>query len=256
LTEAGFPERPGPADLMLGALVAMATEAQARLLQDPDRAAPWVEAAAQAGVPAAQLRHGRWLLERGAAGPALGLFLRAARTGDADAWNMVGRCLQNGWGVAPDARRAARWYLRAARAGHAWGQYNVGHLLLDGVGVSQDLGAAYRWYLRAAEQGHPRAMNLVARCLEQGWGAVPDPAAARGWLRRSAAAGYFRGQFNHATVLVGEGRLEEAALLFAAALEGAPEPTRGRMARMLASRPEPELARLGHAAPREAGACS
>lgn len=256
MTDTGSLERPGPADLMLGALVAMPPEEQARLLQDPERAAPWVKAAAEAGVPEAQLRHGRWLLERGEAATALGLFLRAARRGDVDAWNMVGRCLENGWGAAADVRRAARWYLRAATAGHAWGQYNLGHLLLDGLGAPQDLDGAYRWYLRAAKQGHPRAMNLVARCLEEGWGAGPDPAAARDWLRRSAEAGYFRGQFNHATVLAGEGRLEEAVVLFTAALGGAPEPTRGHMAQLLAARAEPELARLGQAALEGAGLCS
>ena len=241
---------------MLGALAAMSPEAQARLLQDPDRAAPWVEAAAEAGMPEARLRHGRWLLERGQPAQALGQFLRAARAGDIDACNMVGRCLENGWGTGADPRRAARWYLRAARAGHAWGQYNLGHLLLDGLGVAQDLDGAYRWYLRAAEQGHPRAMNLVARCLEEGWGGPADPAAARAWLRRSAQAGYFRGQFNYATVLAGEGRLQDAAALFAAALGGAGEPTRGHMARMLAARPEPALATIGAAALDRAAACS
>lgn len=237
--------RPAAADLMLGALVAMAPEDQARLLQDADLAAPWVEAAAEAGMTAAQIRHGRWRLERGDGQGALSLFLRAARAGDLDAGNMVGRCLENGWGVKADPRRAARWFGRAARAGHAWAQYNLGHLLLDGLGVARDPAAAYGWYLKAAEQGHPRAMNLVARCLEEGWGVRTDAAAARAWLRRSAEAGYFRGQFNYATVLAAEGRLEEAADLFAAALAGASEPTRRHMAQVLAARPEPELNRLG-----------
>ena len=233
---------------MLGALLAMSPEAQARLLRDPDRAAPWVETAAQAGVAPAQLRHGRWLLERGQSPAALGLFLRAARRGDLDAQNMVGRCLENGWGVGPDPRRAARWFGRAARAGHDWAQYNLGHLCLDGLGVTRDPEAAYGWYVAAARQGHARAMNLVARCLEEGWGVPADPIAARDWLRRSAEAGYFRGQYNFATVLAAEARMDQAADLFAAALTAAPEPTRGRMAEALAARPEPALSRLGRTA--------
>ena len=241
---------------MLGALLAMRPEDQVRLLSDPERAAPWVKAAAEAGLPEAQLRHGRWLLERGETAAALRLFLRAARAADPEAWNMVGRCLENGWGVAADPRRAARWYQRAARAGHVWGQYNLGHLLLDGLGVARDLVAAYGWYLRAAEQDHPRAMNLVARCLEEGWGVQADAAAARDWLRRSAEGGYFRGQFNYATVLAGEGRRDEAAPLFAAALQGAPQPTRGNMAEMLAARREPELVRLGREVLEGASPCS
>ena len=241
---------------MLGALLAMSPDEQARLLGDPDRAAPWVEAAAEAGVGSAQIRHGRWLLERGQHGAALSLFLRAARRGDPDAQNMVGRCLENGWGLDPDPRRAARWFARAARAGHAWAQYNLGHLCLDGLGVPRDPAAAYGWYVAAARQGHARAMNLAARCLEEGWGAPPDRDAARDWLRRSAEAGYFRGQYNFATVLAAEQRLEPAARLFAAALAGAPEPTRGRMAEALAARREPALNRLGRTAPAGAAPCS
>ena len=99
-------------------------------------------------------------------------------------------------------------------------------------------------------------MNLVARCLEEGWGVRADPAAARDWLRRSAEAGYFRGQFNYATVLAGEGSPDEAAALFVAALDGAAEPTRGHMAAMLAARREPELAGLGRAALEGASPCS
>ena len=37
----------------------MAPQDQARLLSDPERAAPWVKAAAEAGLPEAQLRHGQ-----------------------------------------------------------------------------------------------------------------------------------------------------------------------------------------------------
>ena len=245
MTEADFRTQPGAADLMLGALLAMAPDEQVRLLQDADRAAPWLKAAAEAGLAPAQLRHGRWLLERGQHEAALALFLRAARHGDIDAQNMVGRCLENGWGVKPDPRRAARWFARAARAGHAWAQYNLGHLCLDGLGVPRDPAAAYGWYLEAARQGHVRAMNLVARCLEEGWGVSSDRTAARKWLRRSAEGGYFRGQYNYATVLAAEARLDQAAELFAAAMAGAPELTQRRMAEALAARPEPTLNRLG-----------
>lgn len=181
-------------------------------------AAAWIAGAADCGLPAAQLCLGRMLLtgqgvERDAAA-AWRWFRRAADQGDAEAMNMVGRCLENGWGVAPDAARAAHTYRCSAEAGHDWGQYNLGNLLFDGRGLPQDQREALRWYLRAAQQGHDRAMNLVGRCLEEGWGCRASPPEAAYWYRRSAEAGYFRGQFNHALVLVQDGQPTLAAPWF------------------------------------------
>ncbi|QUD89224.1 tetratricopeptide repeat protein [Phenylobacterium montanum] len=230
-------------EVMVGALVAMSPERLAAVLGDtPERSAPWVRAAAEWGLAEAQLRYGRMLLEgQGVTrdpAQALAWFELAAEGGEgeiqAEARNMVGRCRENGWGAPADPAIAAEWYRLAAEAGSAWAQYNLGHLLLDGLGVPRDPKAALTWYRRAAEQGHPRAMNLVGRCLEQGWGAPKDPAAARDWYRRSAEGGYFRGQFNYASVLRAEGRLEEADALFAAALAGAPAISRGAMTEALA----------------------
>ena len=62
-------------------------------------------------MPQAQLCYGRMLLEgtgRAKDLPAaLGWFRRAAACGDLDAVNMVGRCLDNGWGTAEDPAGAA-----------------------------------------------------------------------------------------------------------------------------------------------------
>jgi TPR repeat protein len=192
------------------ALAMMKPEELRELLgANPQNSAPWIEAAASAGLPVAQLQLGRMLLQ------GLGVecdrraayewFLRAAQAGKFEAANMVGRCHENGWGVAASSALAAIWYSRAAKAGDAWAQYNLGHLLLDGNGVEQDRAAAFHWYFCAAAQGHARAMNLVARCCEEGWGTPRDRQAARTWYRRSARGGYFRGAFNYATILLGEG---------------------------------------------------
>jgi TPR repeat protein len=133
---------------------------------------------------------------------------------------MVGRCLDDGWGVAADPAAAARWYRRAAAAGHAWAQYNLGHLYLDGRGVAQDFDAAFKYYHRAAQQRHERAMNLVGRCCEQGWGTPRDLALAAHWYRRSAQGGYYRGQYNWATLLLKQGRSGEAVAWFERAAAG------------------------------------
>jgi len=206
-------------------------------------ALPWVRMAAEHGVPEAQLRLGRMLLEGAGCAPdqprALAWFTTAARDGDTEAMNMVGRCLENGWGTAPDPSSAAIWFGRAAARGDAWAQYNLGHLLLDGNGVAQDRHAAFAWYQRAADQGHARAMNLVARCLEHGWGTQRDINLAIQWYRRSAEAGYFRGQYNYATLLLAGGHAEAARTWLTRAASGATPAVAARIAKVLHS---PELA--------------
>lgn len=241
---------PQTAEALFSALLLMRPERLAHLLaSDPQRAAPWVRAAAECGLVEAQVRYGRLLLEgrgvRRDACAALAWFRRAAANDDANACNMVGRCLENGWGAIASASDAAPWYRRAAEAGLAWAQYNLAHLLLDGNGLKRDAAAALTWYRRAAAQGHARAMNLVGRCLDHGWGCVCDPAEARAWYARSAAGGYFRGQFNHADCLAAEGDLDGAVAKFKAALAGAPNESRRVMAEALSAREEPRLRDLG-----------
>ena len=221
---------------------------QSLLAGDPARAAPWVHAAAQMGLPEGQVRYGRMLLDgagvRRNESAAYDWFRRAAEGGDPEAQNMVGRCLENGWGVTVDPAEAARWFARAADQGHAWARYNLGHLHLDGLGVDRDRNRAFALYRQAAEAGHVRAMNLLARCFEEGWGVEPDAALARQWCRRSAEGGYFRGQYNFATILLQEGRPTEAATWFESALDGAPSASRKVMAAQLAASAAPTLQRI------------
>jgi TPR repeat protein len=232
----------------VAALTMMSPEELHAALSGGD-AATWVEAAATCGMPAAQVRLGRLLLEgRGVPKDeraAFACFLCAADSGDVDARNMLGRCYENGWGTTPDFPRAAEHYRIAAEAGYAWSQYNLGHLYLNGTGVVRDRAQAFVWYMRAASQGHARAMNLVARCFEEGWGLERNPAAARNWYRKSAAGGYFRGAYNYATILASEGCIAGARLWFQRALETAPEPTRSTMLAALSQHPEPRLRDMG-----------
>lgn len=221
-----------------GALRALLTGA-------PAEAAAWVRCAAEYGLPAAQLRLGRMLLD-GSGGErdepaALRWFERAAAQGDAEAMNMVGRCHENGWGVPADLGRAAVSYRASAAAGHDWGQYNLGNLLFDGRGVAPDQPQALRWYLHAASQGHGRAMNMVARCLEEGWGCSRNIDEAAYWYRQSAQSGYFRGQFNHAVLLAERGLPEPAAEWFWRAAAGGDAEMRRAVAAALAAEAHPAL---------------
>jgi uncharacterized protein len=193
-------------------------ELQVLLSGDPAEAALWVRSAAEYGVPAAQLRYGRMLLEGNGVDrderAALLWFTRTGDLGDGEALNMVGRCYENGWGTPIDLAQAAAHYRRSADAGHDWGEYNLGNMLFDGRGVPQDLEQALQWYLRAAARGHGRAMNLAARCFEEGWGCIRSVSEAARWYQRSAETGYFRAQFNYAVLLVEQGAAEAAAQWF------------------------------------------
>ena len=220
----------------------------ALLAGDPAEAAVWVRSAAECGLAAAQLRLGRMLLagmgierdERAA----FGWFVRAAAQADAEASNMVGRCHENGWGVAVDLARAAASYHASARGRHDWGQYNYGNLLFDGRGVPRDRRQALRWYLRASSQGHGRAMNLLARCLEEGWGCRRAIREAAYWYERSARSGYFRGQFNYAVLLAQRGRPEPAAQWFWNAAANGDAKMREAITAALATARAPALQRV------------
>jgi uncharacterized protein len=226
-----------------------AVELRALLAGDPVSAAPWIESAARYGVAEAQVRLGQMRLDgigaRRDEDAALAWFTRAALRGDPDGMNMAGRCHENGWGGPVDLARAADWYRQAAEAGHDWGEYNYANMLFDGRGVARDQAQAAALYRRAAGRGHARAMNLLARCLEEGWGVERDPLEASHWYRRSAEGGYFRAQYNHATLLAGAGRIEEALGWFETACRGAAPESLGGMVEGLIHQRDPRLAALG-----------
>ena len=231
MSETLEPPVPDTASALFTVLLTMTPEALAKALsEDPVRSAPLVQAAAEMGLAAGQVRLGRMLLEGVGVGrnqpAACQWFRRAADQDCPDAWNMLGRCFENGWGVRQDFAQAAHWFARAAGAGDAWAQYNLAHLYLNGQGVARDARLAAAWYQAASDQGHPRAMNLLGRCYEQGWGVDADPAAAADWYRRSAEGGYFRGQYNHASLLIAAGRHDEAIAWFSRAAASAPPASR------------------------------
>jgi hypothetical protein len=223
-------------------------ELQSLLAGDPAEAAVWVRSAAEYGVPAAQIRLGRMLLEGNGVERdermALMWFVRAADRGDAEAMNMAGRCFENGWGVAVDLAKAAQYYRLSGEAGHDWGEYNFANMLFDGLGLARDVGLAFQWYSRASRQGHGRAMNLLARCLEEGWGCEKSLQQAAEWYRRSAQTGYFRAQFNYGVLLAEQGDGAGAAEWFEKAACGGDEALRCSIFQALSGARDPQLAAL------------
>lgn len=148
-------------------------------------------------------------------------FTIAADAGFAPALNMLGRCLERGWGGTVDLPEAARFYAAAIVRGDDWARYNLGNMRLRGRGIDRDRAEAFALFTTAAQNGHAKSMNLAARCLEEGWGCTQNGHAAAAWYARSAEAGDYRGQHNFAVLLAEAGRLPEAFVWWDRALADA-----------------------------------
>lgn len=171
-----------------------------------------VLAAAYRGVHEAQAIYGQMLLDGKLVDrspvAALHWFERAARSGDSMAMNMVGRCLDQGWGTPPNQPLAEKWFRKAAERGSDWGMYNLATLLLlHGEEEGQNQVEAFYWLRKAADLGHAKSMNLLGGFYEDGWAVKQDLATARQYYRDAALGGDFRGQFNYARFLAKEGDL-------------------------------------------------
>ena len=82
----------------------------------------------------------------------------AARSGNADAEELIGIMHAMGLGVKQDYQRAFDWYLRSAMKGHPGAQSGVGWYYELGLGMPEpDLVRAYMWYVLSAIGGDPDA---------------------------------------------------------------------------------------------------
>ncbi|MEM1363095.1 MAG: tetratricopeptide repeat protein [Pseudomonadota bacterium] len=111
------------------------------------------------GFPAlADIETGRDLMEDGKFAEAYEALEPAARSGNADAEELIGIMYALGLGVERDDRRAFEWYLRSAMKGHPGAQSGVGWYYEIGRGMpSPDLVRAYMWYTLSAIGGDPDA---------------------------------------------------------------------------------------------------
>jgi len=81
----------------------------------------------------------------------------AARSGNADAEELIGVMYALGLGVEKDPVRAFEWYLRSAMKGHPGAQSGIGWYYEEGIGTAVDLTRAYMWYALSAIGGDPDA---------------------------------------------------------------------------------------------------
>lgn len=106
----------------------------------------------------AGVEQGRDFMEEGNFVAAMAEFLPAAKSGNADAEELIGVMYAMGLGVERDDQRAFEWYLRSAMKGHPGAQSGIGWYYEIGRGMPQrDLVRAYMWYTLSAIGGDPDA---------------------------------------------------------------------------------------------------
>ena len=111
-------------------------------------------------IPAfAEIEEARDLMETGKFAEAREALLPAARSGNADAEELIGVMYALGLGVEKDAERAFEWYLRASMKGHPGAQSGIGWYYELGIGMpAPDLVRAYLWYGLSSIGGDPDAV--------------------------------------------------------------------------------------------------
>jgi TPR repeat protein len=220
-------------------------EIEARLGGSAEGRAMLIRAGAEAGIPEAQAVYGQMLLdgtgvERDAR-EGFRWFLLAAGQNHLMALNMVGRCYDLGWGTVIDKARAAECYRVAAERGLDWAMYNYATLLTLGEGVAEDRAEALRWFDKAASLGNAKAINFIGSFHEDGWVVARDMETAADCYRRAAEGGDFRGQFNHARMLIDRGATALALHWLRRSAMGATDRFRVQAAEWLARRDAPEV---------------
>ena len=106
----------------------------------------------------AEIEAARDLMEAGEFEAARTALWPAARSGNADAEELIGIMYALGLGVEKDDVRAFEWYLRSALKGHPGAQSGVGWYYEVGRGMpAPDLVRAYMWYTLSAIGGDPDA---------------------------------------------------------------------------------------------------
>lgn len=114
-------------------------------------------------VAAADMEEARNLMEAGEYAAAKELFEVYARSGNADAEELIGVMYALGLGVARDDVRAFDWYLRASLKGHPGAQSGLGWYYELGRGLpAPDLVRAYLWYALSAIGGDVDAPDSLA----------------------------------------------------------------------------------------------
>ena len=121
-----------------------------------------------ASPASADLEIARDLMEAGQFEKAREELWPAARSGNAEAEELIGVMYALGLGVEQDYERAFEWYLRSAMKGHPGAQSGVGWYYEVGLGMPEiDLVRAYLWYALSTVGGDPDAAISIEEVIKK-----------------------------------------------------------------------------------------
>ncbi|KAF9966900.1 hypothetical protein BGZ73_000810, partial [Actinomortierella ambigua] len=150
----------------------------------------------------------------------IGVLVRRAIAGDAEALVSLAVKFEKGDGVRQSDTEAFGCYLRGAELGSAEAQFNVGRCFYDGCGTPMNPWIAVHWLKQAAKRGHAVSHIILGWMSETGYGVDKDYGKANHenkmvqtdlerlyqsgrdrhqailWFRRSAAQGNASAQNN------------------------------------------------------------
>ena len=110
----------------------------------------------------AEIEEARDLMEAGRFEEAREALTPFARSGNADAEELIGVMYALGLGVEKDPERAFEWYLRSSMKGHPGAQSGIGWYYELGIGMpAPDLVRAYMWYALSSIGGDPDAVDSL-----------------------------------------------------------------------------------------------
>jgi TPR repeat protein len=164
------------------------------VMQDSKLSAYWLEKAANAGDPEAQMEMG-YFCEVGI-GVAKNMeaaarwYALAAHGGHAGAKASLGVLYFWGTGVPEDREMAARLLREAAEKGVGIAAYQLGYMYAVGTGVPRDTASAEHWYAVGAKQHNPQAEYQLGLQFLDGSEHKVDLRKSEGLLRSSAESGF------------------------------------------------------------------
>jgi TPR repeat protein len=129
----------------------------------------WICACWLLAMPAfADIEDARDLMEEGRFEEAYDALWPAARSGNAEAEELIGVMYALGLGVEQDYVRAFEWYLRASLKGHPGAQSGIGWYYETGLGLpAPDLVRAFLWYQLSTIGGDPDAAISVEEVVKK-----------------------------------------------------------------------------------------
>lgn len=155
--------------------------------KDTAQAVNWYKQAADLGNVDAQCKVAVFCLRNDATyDEAVHYFSMAAEQGDFEATNWLGRCYEEGWGVAINNEQAVKYYILAAEQGYAVAQCNLANCYISGRGIEKNPEKAAEFYEKAAKQGDTIAQFQLFRCYKNGFGVEQDEQESLRWLKKAA----------------------------------------------------------------------